>query len=381
MDFVTSPSAAVGSMEGPIADSGIKRKKRDRSEVFDEAYVKNKRVLQEGFRSLSLAEPAVRPEIPAYGLYEVHNCPSHGLFRPDDIECQACKTSGTPMSTDDTVSESRPLEKRLSVDSTVSASTESEDETPSRAEEREMFISMVKGGKRKYVRKVDYLVDELIRKTRKTCDIPVYASDPDAILPPNVGPSPRTDQAISILVPFSTNFCSLSKAQNNVSMLEYLPKKPPTDGEVQPILLSGEVTHSDWGIQEVGAGCTGVGTSTSLVPYHRRVGDDADFDSDGLIDEGNESDMACYDESSHRYSTNSSLGSGDSGMMVDSDDDMMAGSCRSAAFDESSSALSRFDHGGRHSPWSANTSVKTVFTKSAITDDDEDDEIINVGTF
>lgn len=388
MDFI-SPSKTTHDKDISGADTSTgRKKKRDRSEAFvDEDYLKNKRILQEGFRSLSLnLENVTKKDIPSYGLYEVHNCPSHDLFRLES-ECTCTKEQ------DKSDSKSLPtdslgpvLEKNQSFDSMNSKSTESDEEDQLKMEEREYMVAMIKGGKRKYVRKVDYLVDELIRKTRKTCDIPVYVTDTDAYLPPNIGPSPRVDQAISILVPFSTHFCSLSKGQTT-PVASYGPTPAVVEKDYQPILLSGEVTHGDWGMEEVGSkdiSSTPV-TCSTMVPYTGRRSVTSAFECDILEDDGNESDMACCEESSHRYSTNSSIGSGDdSGMLVDSDDDedIFFSSNRSVAFDESScGAFQRYEH-GRHSPWSnrSYTSVKTNATKSGVTDE-EDDDVINIGTF
>jgi hypothetical protein len=364
-------------------------KKRGRNEAFDESYIKNKRMLQEGFKSLTLqAEPQPNvqketEEFPTYGLYEIHKCPSHELFRADS-ECSCIEQNDNSgdgrVESNSLISFGPLIKKQNSLDSIISHSTESdEDFSPGKMDEREVMVSMIKGGKRKFVRKVDYLVDELIRKTRKTNEIPAYSSDSDSILPAFVGPSPRTDHAISIIVPFSTNFCSLSK-QQQFPLIGYTEtsSEPP-----QPVLLSGEVTHSDWGIEEVGgaAKCDAV-ECNSLIPYS---GSDQSYSTVAFGSGGdqeaddNDSDVACCDdESSHRYSTNSSIISGDSGMIVDSDDDdLMAGSGRSFAFDESSSAFGKFEQ-GRYSPFSSNTSIKTIMTRSAI---DDEEDVVNIGTF
>lgn len=319
-------------------------KKRGRNEAVDESYIKNKKMLQEGFKSLTIhaeSQPSILKEaqqLPSYGLYEIHQCPSHELFR-EEAECNSIDRI---MSDDGQVENSNattsPLRKiQNSLDSIISQSIDSdEDFFPGKLEEQDI-VTMVAGGKRKYVTKVDYLVDELIRKNRKTKEILVYSSsDPESMLPSFVGPSPRTDHAISIIIPFSTNFCSLSKKQQ-FPLIEY---SNDLSTPRQPVLLSGEVTHSDWGIEEVdGTAKYASVECNSLIPY---IGSDhysnIELNGGDAVVDDYESVMACCDdESSRGYSTNSSIVSCDSDMIVDSDDDdnLMAGSRRSIAFAES----------------------------------------------
>lgn len=413
--FSTSEAtlAATTSSQAPSA----RGKKRERSEVSDDTYLKNKRILQEGFRSLSIVPESLsqvpsspsRQISPTYKVYSVHNnCPSHDLFRSDSLESTCSCGQNTAENNPRPVAGPEPppglgssRDRRFSISSSPSSDGYSdEDDDPMHAAQREMFVSMVKGGKRKYVRKVDYLVDELIRKTRKTKEVPLYLNDLDAAIPANIGPSPRTDQALSILVPFSTDFCSLSRSQHAVinevhgshSLRMGANSTTHTDTietDMQPILLSGEITHSDWGMEEVAQKSSPTNQNyypmtrgdsvTALNPQESYTSSDVSVDND--------SDMACCDESSKKYSSNNSLQSGHSGMLVDDssdadeyDDDLFgASSCRSIAFDENSSMAGRCDL-SRLSPWSACTSVKTVMTRNAATDDEEDD-VINVGTF
>lgn len=66
----------------------------------------------------------------------------------------------------------------------------------------ETFTHTMKGGRMRYVRKIDYLVDELIRKTNKTVDWKGGDSDADwGNVPSSVGPQPQTDLKISRVIP------------------------------------------------------------------------------------------------------------------------------------------------------------------------------------
>lgn len=67
----------------------------------------------------------------------------------------------------------------------------------------ENVYSMLKNGTRKYGRRVDYLVDELIKKSQRTYANSSSSSDFDleAILPSSIGPHPLTDRPLGKLWP------------------------------------------------------------------------------------------------------------------------------------------------------------------------------------
>ena len=54
------------------------------------------------------------------------------------------------------------------------------------------------GGRYKYARKVDFLIDEIIRKSRRTYEYEHRLNDGDWYIPNTLGPQPTTDRAISV---------------------------------------------------------------------------------------------------------------------------------------------------------------------------------------
>lgn len=394
----------------------MRGRKRERTEEFDEGYSRNKRILQEGIRSLSLGDVSQissKKTEPTYNVFKVHACPGHDVFRmmmeerndycncsSQSMEAQDAIQQGSEAMSVDIPTASSQLYRTQSTDDGNGMETDdlsdydSIEEEPHNHEQSELFSSMINSGKRKYVRKVDYLVDELIRKTRKTRELPQYMQEMDAGIPPYVGPSPKTDNALSIMVPFSTEFCSLSREQiadsKIVASLPIIPdimrsSSPP------PILLSGEITHSEWCIEENADYHSSGGDEMDDMfgPSQYSVGIGYEKQSSRYTDisDGYESDMACCDESSKQYSSNGSLNSGDSGMMVDDSDD--------------EDPFSKLDI-SRQSPWSSNLSTGTSWmmkppgigggrgSGSVLTDPDhhnhyQDDEnsedVVNVGTF
>jgi hypothetical protein len=68
----------------------------------------------------------------------------------------------------------------------------------------ENLLFEMKTGTRKYGRRVDYLVDELIRKsqrTRETAQQPNWELDLEDVIPNSIGPHPLTDRALGKLWP------------------------------------------------------------------------------------------------------------------------------------------------------------------------------------
>lgn len=356
-------------------DGAMRTKKRDRSEAFDEIYTENKKILHDGFRSLSLQEPL--SQNPAVGqgtgaAYTLHQCVGHDLFRMDSAgscDTEISKESGNHGT-------EIAIQKMQSFDSVASQDSADSDGPSSKSAEREYFVSVLRGGQRKYVRKVDYLVEELIRKSRKLTEINCLAENPDCVLPPYVGPSPRTDHALSIIVPFSTDVCSLS-SQAAKAIEPHLLSTAVSEGGLHH--LSGEVTHGDWGMEEIlPLQTTNHDRKIATGSMLKETIDSSLFDSDGHGEDDNDSNMAQYEMHSERCSTRNSLSSGGSGMAVESDDEILAGSNRSVLFDESSSINGRYDL-SRLSPWSA-ASLRTAVTRSVAADEEEDDAE-NVGTF
>jgi len=379
----------------------MRGRKRERTDVFDEGYIRNKRVLQEGIRSLSLAdvasESSAKRSEPSYDVFNVHSCPAHGVFRmmmEDQNNCNcpppqpqsesirhlgthrhSSKVIGMDMSAFQSQTSGAKVEnKNTARQSGELSDYDYYDEESRNSEQTEILNTLVNYGKRKYMRKVDYLVDELIRKTRKTNEVPQYLREMDTNIPAYVGPSPKTDTALSIIVPFSTEFCSLSKHQKPDSpemAISHVTKG--NSSSTPPILLSGEITHADWNIEENSDYCSSGGDMEDLFGssnVQKQLFDNAD------ISDGNDSDMACCDESSRQYSSNGSLKSGDSEMMVDSDEEPFpkADLNRQSPWSSSLSASTWLRHPG-------GGSIFTDMDQDQFQDDENSEDVVNMGTF
>ena len=139
---------------------------------------------------------------------------------------------------------------------------------------------VVKGGKMKYVRKIDFLVDDLIRKTNKTLGWMGGCTELSCI-PSSIGPDPTTDRrflsggdrtenaAVDALqnkcqmenqtdasesrskreIPPS-NTVQLSSARSNFET-DHISPWPRVQKLITKEKLSGDITHSDWPIEEV----------------------------------------------------------------------------------------------------------------------------------
>jgi hypothetical protein len=162
--------------------------------------------------------------------------------------------------------------------------------------ENDVLISIIKGGRRQYVRKVDYLVDELIRKKahhtatyRGGTRMSLSAGDEfdDSVetmsIPSFVGPGPRDDQRLSLILPppISSALNNIISANGNGSPSKRVnsPNSPskansnsnsrsphspsgsskynnrfPNQNQTQlnrTAYYSGDRTHTDWEMEEV----------------------------------------------------------------------------------------------------------------------------------
>lgn len=217
------------------------RRKRDRGAVdslAEEEYVRSKRLLHEGFCSLTLADAK-------------HPLPI------DTDEQSACEVEGI---------------ERLNSTETVA----SEDSSQEASTSSDVFFSAFKGGRMQYVRKVDYLVDELIRKTQRTALH--RPSEELACIPASVGPHPASDHAISLLAPAPESKFQF-KSINAPSSPE--GGERPQEPVQKRLLYAGDVTHSDWGIMELAA-------PTALPVATAVCEEEEEGEEDG-------SDMACCD--------------------------------------------------------------------------------------
>ena len=166
--------------------------------------------------------------------------------------------------------------------------------------ESENYLSTLRNGTRKYGRRVDYLIDELIRKSQKTHISSPNLSDIDIedIIPNSVGPHPLTDRPLGMLWPTvvptvegvsmleqsnnSRNSSKLKKSQSfssagtedrmddGQSLVDTGSSSSSDDSDIDSNTwqqrnlyinennhkgkgcnTAGMVTHSDWGIEDV----------------------------------------------------------------------------------------------------------------------------------
>eukprot|EP01038_Epipyxis_sp_PR26KG_P008674 gene8674-11719_t len=236
-----------------------KKRGRDSNFFVDEAeYIKNKRILQESLEQLRIT-PDTPPNTP---------CTQNNRIINNNFNIN--------------------LESNIVNDD--SAIYEG-----NQVESNEEFISVLKGGRRKYLRKVDYLVDELIRKSHRNQNFNSSTNDESQTWIPNsIGPQPGTDNnlisnknwpiqffenAIKLLKnnktiddPTFSNSKMIVSNPSNAEMCTDLvassgfPISLPTNcrilfDETSGVGLieeyntqprhSGYVTHNDWGIEEI----------------------------------------------------------------------------------------------------------------------------------
>jgi hypothetical protein len=162
--------------------------------------------------------------------------------------------------------------------------------------EKELFIILKNGKRQHYRNPVDYYVDELIRKSRRSDEINTHSStlldNGDDFLNARIGPQPTTDHALSITIPplidhictgNSTSSPQSSNRRKNRAKEdeedlhesgELMKKKENSSSEMvidhshthphchmnahlmitpDKPCLKGDVTHSDWIIEEIDA--------------------------------------------------------------------------------------------------------------------------------
>lgn len=263
-----------------MIESSLKKRERpqEASEVGDGCQ-QHKKTLHNIFTSLqianngnpSLCDGAVNADFDSFGdaSFDEGNM---------DTDTGACCSPNSHADTDDGDSEEEYMQLR-------------------RSSECDNLLSLLKNGTRKYGRRVDYLVDELIRKSQKTHSSNKYSDlDYDQILPNSIGPHPLTDRALGMLWPtvvptmegaammklpygtqgvmlnssvasntdscmdednFEVKGISSSESAAGLSQIiedcEHVSICPhEKEGTERSTKFSNDVTHSDWGIEEVG---------------------------------------------------------------------------------------------------------------------------------
>lgn len=194
----------------------IVRRKRDRANDDcdqPEAIQPNKKLLLDIFTSLNLSEGGGDKYEPG----TITECTSLDV---NDMETEA-------------------LQPR----SVLKPSTETEMSTEVclRSENDDNLYSILKNGTRKYGRRVDYLVDELIRKSQKTYTSAGCSSDLDleAIIPSSIGPHPLTDRLLGKLWP------TVVPTEEGATMLTLIEHpRYPRQGESRRTYTSHYNTHN-----------------------------------------------------------------------------------------------------------------------------------------
>ena len=204
-------------------------------------------------------------------------------------------------------------------------------------DENDVLISIIKGGRRQYVRKVDYLVDELIRKkaSRSFGNGGLIDGENELMaIPSYVGPSPRDDQLLSLILP-PPPLASPPSLVPIVEVEDDIHSSPPTSTKTNQLgsnntrnrssthpvtpftrnaFYSGERTHTDWEMEEIDPVLSSLPSNrnSSSSSARRGVGDtlnsfyhdlasiqeqDRENDND-RNDESypSDSDMACCDD-------------------------------------------------------------------------------------
>eukprot|EP01031_Cornospumella_fuschlensis_P031254 gene31254-37766_t len=281
-----------------MSGGGRRKRERPHDSAMDEDYFRSKRILQEGFRSMSIEEPSRHSSIYGYS--------------------QISEGNGDDQSVADMGEE---LRRQNSETSTISEE-ESDDERSRRfpSKYEDIFVSAIKGGRRQYVRKVDFLVDELIRKTQRTCMRgDRTGGDYETIyIPSNVGPQPTTDHALALLLPPALcDFKSIAEMEqeqegkakaasrgtdNDRDTDKHGPAPLGMSEDTPKSYYSGNVTHDDWDIEELAPS-----HSTPQGPTSAQEETDAEMHADSHEEEdsmeGEEgvedgSDMAIYSPNS-----------------------------------------------------------------------------------
>ena len=107
-------------------------------------------------------------------------------------------------------------------------------------------------GRYKYARKVDYLIDNLIRKSRKTF---CHSDEREIKIPNSIGPQPTTDRALSLYRESSIIAAALRLDREKI--VPSAASLRPTKCTVQSVpstknsSYAGDNSHGDWGIEEI----------------------------------------------------------------------------------------------------------------------------------
>lgn len=258
----------LSSKIGTVAEMPVERKKRARtSDDLQREYAKNKKLVNENLENLRIG-----------------GGPSES-FHPKNME-----NSGSM----------GDIDSDESIVSPNNSETEAvENQRPETG--HDYMISVLKGGQRKYLRKVDYLIDETIRKSQRRISPGRNQRNinfgNDACIPGAVGPSPNIDSHLAKLWPVpvrrNPNISSDCNSEDFVPADDEAEEGPRTRGRSRRGQFfeggghAGVLTHTDWGIEEVTTGEAGrSGDENPSEPSDR---------SSGSMEEVGESDNGKMD--------------------------------------------------------------------------------------
>lgn len=336
------------------------RRKRERSipDCGDEEYMKSKRLLQEGFRTMTIGDQ-MRDSF----LNSFHSSQSENT--DDQSVSDAVDGNIAP----------NLLERHNSVETSISEEDSDDDRDRVRIYgDNDIFISAIKGGRQQYVRKVDFLVDELIRKNQRTSMN--LNSQQEITIPGTLGPHPGTDNALSVFVPpIHFNFRSIAEKESSIEPTpathdRSLESQTRASGTANPHFYSGNVTHGDWEIEEISSedARSQAPAGTKDVGNNRHSPD---------IDISDESDMACCDDWSKHPSLCESHNSSISTMESEDEVSHTMEMCTDDKYFNSFSSSNVFN-------FDSNMSMRAIVSKPIQKEKEasvEADDVIQVGIF
>ncbi|KAJ1405200.1 hypothetical protein B484DRAFT_457121, partial [Ochromonadaceae sp. CCMP2298] len=232
---------------------------RKRERQHEESYQSSKRLLSAGFRSLDLSDGQQSTSCKSFFSLGGSASGADGVSINDDLYDGDNEVEEDPKDNDDDFS--------VSIDKD-SCSDDSEDEdehavphsvgiygAKSGAGELqsgaadEILISVLKGGSHKYIRKVDYLIDEVIRKARKT-EYSAVGDNAYSDIPNSVGPHPLTDRPLGTLWPTVVPTLGGPAESMNRETLRGMRQREcgdtrgGVDGNVERMEISSEDAHA-----------------------------------------------------------------------------------------------------------------------------------------
>ena len=190
----------------------------------------------------------------------------------DDISDDATSTDSNMDVEDDAIDEKDIThytgKSALQLNTTVKIDVDSQYELKSDAVDA--FFHTMKGGKLQYVRKIDFLVDDLVRKTNRTLNWAGGSASELCCIPSSIGPHPATDMRFLSTVAevndsetYGDSYEERGKKSHSSS--EKVDFSAPSPGAyvsdpglhnnvllpTRSSKLSGDLSHCDWPIEEI----------------------------------------------------------------------------------------------------------------------------------